>query len=164
MTPSDRQEFATIMYQLFSIYRQEVTKLVLDAWWAALQEYDLKTIARAATLHHKDPKQGRFPPMVADIVRHITETMPAMRRERRDGLARQMQDELNAIHDLLLRAEADNRLGLFSDDEFHKYRRALERQSDAVRAKAEYRGITAPQDKPPKQPAFLPYLPGPDRD
>lgn len=59
------------MRALYSLYRQELSQAVLAIWWAALQGYDLATVADALNRHAVNPDNGRFLPTPADVVRLI---------------------------------------------------------------------------------------------
>jgi hypothetical protein len=80
MHPSDREVFAAAMTRLFAIYNDDMTDNLLEAWWGALDAHPLDAVMQAMSLHATDADRGRFRPVVADIVRHLTVTLPEQHR------------------------------------------------------------------------------------
>lgn len=104
MQPADRATFAIAMTRLFAIYGDELTDALLDAWWGVLGPYELRDVRWAMNAHATDPDKGRFRPTPADIIRHITETLPAVKAERRRqamiaarDMCRPLEDELGLL-------------------------------------------------------------------
>ena len=81
MTTDDRPQFAGAMTRLFAIYGDELTDSLLDAWWGVLAGYDLREVRLAMNCHATDQQWGHRRPAPSDIIRHLTETLPARRRE-----------------------------------------------------------------------------------
>lgn len=98
MYDSDRDEFAEKVKMLFSIYKQPISTLLLDAWWGALGGYPLHEITWAMNLHATDVKRGMYPPTVADIVLHLTETLPKLNRDEVASKRRELLDRLDPLH------------------------------------------------------------------
>jgi hypothetical protein len=102
MNQDDRAAFGEAMTRLFAIYAQPVTPSLLDGWWGTLRAYDLQEVRKAMSVHACDPDGGRFAPKPADIIRHLTITMPAKRREARARQAAELRDRLEPLHDRFL--------------------------------------------------------------
>lgn len=69
--PTDKAEFATIMQATMAVYSKEVSKPVLQLYWATLIEYDMEAVRRAFQAWIKNPDTGQFAPKPADIIRMI---------------------------------------------------------------------------------------------
>lgn len=111
MNQIDRPQFAGAMTRLFAIYGDELTDSLLDAWWGVLAGYDLREVRFAMNAHATDPDKGRFRPTPADIIRHITETLPAHRAKQRADRIRAARERIDPLerelYDLRHRLERD---------------------------------------------------------
>ena len=111
MNPNDRHHFATAMTRLFAVYGDELTDALLDAWFGVLAGYDLREVRVAMSAHVTDPDKGRFRPTPADIIRHITETLPQSRAKLRNAQIREARDRIDPLErelfDLRHRLEFD---------------------------------------------------------
>ena len=112
MTPAERETFATAMARLFDIYGDELTANVLDAWAGVLGQYPLREVRWAMNAHVTDPDKGRFRPTPADIIRHVTETLPAFQAARRRERVAAMRDRLRPMEDKLLLLRKEVELGI----------------------------------------------------
>lgn len=74
MTTDDKRAFADLITQALAFYRQEVSTFTLSVWWQACQPFSLEQVQKAFTAHATDAERGRFPPMPADIVKHLQGT------------------------------------------------------------------------------------------
>lgn len=74
MQLTDRKDFQRLVTDVLAYYRQDVSKFVLDVWWAACERFDLDQVRKAMTAHATDPEAGRFCPKVADVVRNLAGT------------------------------------------------------------------------------------------
>lgn len=74
MIDSDKAAFAALMTDAMVFYRKDLSKFAIGVWWEACKGFSLEQIAKAITAHAMDPEQGRFPPMPADIVKHLAGT------------------------------------------------------------------------------------------
>lgn len=115
MDPVDRPAFATAMTRLFAIYGDELTESLLDAWWGVLAPYELRDVRQAMNAHATDPDKGRFRPTPADMIRHITETLPAKRRQLYVQRIRDARDRCAPLEEKLYRLKADIRNGIETD-------------------------------------------------
>ena len=97
MTADDRAQFALAMTRLFAIYGDELTDALLDAWFGVLAGYDLREVRVAMSAHVTDPDKGRFRPTPADIIRHITETLPQSRAKLRNAQIREARDRIDPL-------------------------------------------------------------------
>ncbi|HZX79896.1 MAG TPA: hypothetical protein VFE72_02945 [Lysobacter sp.] len=116
METSDRTEFAEAMALLFALYDDTPSKLLLEAWWGALAPYPLDLVKMAMHMHATDTQYGHRRPMVADVVRHITETIPQRERDARAALTADLRERTRGLHDLCLKADSDYRSQLISAD------------------------------------------------
>jgi hypothetical protein len=73
MTPSEQTAFEAYITDVLAYYRQDVSDFLLDVWWAGCRQYQLVDVKRAITAHIRDPKDGKFPPKLADVTRQLGE-------------------------------------------------------------------------------------------
>lgn len=111
MNADDRPNFAKAMAHLFSNYGDEVTDNLLDSWWGALAPHALREILWAMNKHVTDPAYGHRRPTISDVVRHITETLPAEKRRRKNEKIRAARDRIAPLEEELYGLEADVRVG-----------------------------------------------------
>lgn len=80
MRQSDMQEFGQLLSEVMAYYGKDVSSFTQDLFWSACSGVDFEQVRRAFEAHAKDPENGRFPPKVADLVRHLkgTQTDRAM--------------------------------------------------------------------------------------
>lgn len=112
MTPVDRKAFALAMSRLFALYHDELTDAVLDAWWGVLAAYPLAEVLEAMTAHAADPKAGMYRPLPAHLIGHLTETLPARRRERARLRAARLAEAIDPHDRAIRQLENDVALGL----------------------------------------------------
>jgi hypothetical protein len=74
MTAKDFASFKQLIGAVMAYYRQDVSDFMLDIWWQACQDSELKQVQVLLSAHIKDPVAGVFPPKVADIVRMLQGT------------------------------------------------------------------------------------------
>lgn len=132
----DRPDFGKAMAHLFANYVVEVTPDMLDSWWGALGQYQLREILFAMNAHVTDPTYGHRIPTISDIVRHVTETLPRRRAERRAKQVREARDRIRPLEDELYRLEADIKLGLVQEWEVEPRINGLRMQIGAMHREA----------------------------
>ena len=74
MNAQDKPAFKDLITQALAFYRQDVSVFSLTVWWQACQPFALEQVSKAFTAHAIDAERGRFPPMPADIVKHLQGT------------------------------------------------------------------------------------------
>ena len=74
MNADDKRAFKELVTQAMAFYRQDVSKFSLGVWWSACEPFALEQVQKAFTAHATDAERGRFPPMPADIVKHLQGT------------------------------------------------------------------------------------------
>lgn len=74
MKSNDMPGFQDLITSALAFYRQDVSEFALSVWWAACEPFSLEQVTKAFTLHATDAERGRFPPMPADIVKHLDGT------------------------------------------------------------------------------------------
>jgi|SRR5690554_128280 len=71
MTEHDRDEFDALWLRSLALHNQVASNEVLDDVFEVLQNFHIDDIKRALLAHKRNPKEGRFMPLPADIVRYI---------------------------------------------------------------------------------------------
>lgn len=74
MHESDRKDFAQLIADVHSFYRQDCSRFVLDVWWAACERFELEQVRQAMTAHCMDAEAGKFCPKPADLVKVLQGT------------------------------------------------------------------------------------------
>ena len=74
MNADDKRAFKELITQAMAFFRQDVSKFSLGVWWQACEPFSLEQVQKAFTAHAIDAERGRFPPMPADIVKHLQGT------------------------------------------------------------------------------------------
>ncbi len=74
MTDDQKLDFARMLNGALAYWRQEVSAFTMEVWWDGCKDFELAQVSKALSAHARDPEQGRFPPMVADIVRQLQGT------------------------------------------------------------------------------------------
>ena len=74
MNTEDKRAFKDLITQAMAFYRQDVSTFSLGVWWSACEPFTLEQVSKAFTAHATDAERGRFPPMPADIVKHLQGT------------------------------------------------------------------------------------------
>ena len=120
MTTDDRSQFALAMTRLFAIYGDELTDALLDAWFGVLAGYDLREVRVAMSAHVTDPNKGRFRPTPADIIRHITETLPGRRREAHFQRVRALRERIEPLDERFRQLKSALDLGIMPDEDKRK--------------------------------------------
>lgn len=110
MNESDRPDFAKAMAHLFSNYGDEVTDNLLNSWWGALRAHPLRELLWAMNRHATDPAYGHRRPTLSDVMRHLTETLPAERRRIKNARMAEARTRIQPLEDELYRIEADLRV------------------------------------------------------
>lgn len=136
MQPDDRHDFAEAMAVFLSIYGMEVTDLLLDAWWGALESYPLQRVIQAMNAHATDPEAGMYRPTIAHVIRHLTDTLPRREREARNRRLAELRARIRPLDDARYRAAHDLRLGLITQAEYQ--RRVEQATRDILAIRAEY--------------------------
>lgn len=147
MTPQEMQVFAKAMARIFSIYGDEVTENMLSVWQRALAEYDLRDITRAMQLHVKDPQRGRFKPVPADIIHHLTDTIPKEKRVERALLAEERHALADPVHREMYMADNDRKLGLLTDEQHAEKMTKLRRRLFEIDSDERFQRLLAPLAK-----------------
>ena len=117
MIEADRRAFAEALNQMFSIYGDEVTNRMRDAWWGVLSPYNMDAVLAAMNLHAGDVERGMFRPTPADVRKHLEITIPEMMRSRRDKIAREARSRIAPQLERIAKLENDVRLGLLTDEQ-----------------------------------------------
>ena len=169
MTTDDRAQFALAMTRLFAIYGDELTDALLDSWWGVLQGYDLREIRLAMNCHATDPQWGHRRPAPSDLIRHLTETLPARRREAHVQRVRALRERIEPLDSKMRSLRTAVALGVINDDErLEKARReyaGLEMQVAALNRELallvdDRPRLTGPSREPVALAAVLPHHPG----
>lgn len=116
MEMHDRKRFAEAMAELFSAYAVPVTDAMMTVWWRALSPYQINEITQAFSLHVRDTNYGYRQPTPADIIKHITITMPATRRDKAVGIVRAAREFAAPHHERLAMLRTERALGLWTDE------------------------------------------------
>jgi len=74
MKHDDKPKFKTLLTDVLSFYKQDVSVFALSVWWQACEGFDFEQVAKAMTAHAMDPDRGQFAPKPADIVRQLAGT------------------------------------------------------------------------------------------
>lgn len=74
MHPHDKKRFAEILFSTMEIYDKQPSKRSVGMYWNILSGFPIEQVEAAFTAHLTDPKDGKFQPKPADIVRHIVGT------------------------------------------------------------------------------------------
>lgn len=74
MTADDKRQLYALLKNVHSFYKADLSTFAAQVWWSALQNYSIEQIQSAFTAHAVDPKEGRFMPKPADIVRVLQGT------------------------------------------------------------------------------------------
>ena len=120
MTTDDRAQFALAMTRLFAVYGDELTDALLESWWGLLQGYDLREIRLAMNCHATDPQWGHRRPAPSDIIRHLTETLPARRREAHVAKVRALREKIEPLDERFRRLKSALDLGILPDESKRK--------------------------------------------
>lgn len=117
MDDSERGDFGKAMARLFAIYNDDLTETMLEAWWGVLKGHPLREVVYGMNTHATDPQWGHRRPAVSDILRHITETLPAQRREIRNKRVREARARIEPLETELYRLEADLRVKVIKTED-----------------------------------------------
>ena len=71
MNISDKRQFEIIWQNAMAMYDKQPSDGALDLAFGALQSLSLEQVRQGLSAHVRDPKDGRFFPKPADIIRHI---------------------------------------------------------------------------------------------
>jgi hypothetical protein len=71
MKNNEMEAFVEILTGALEVYSQKTSKLVIDVWWRALENYDLNVVVKAFGDHIVDTDVGQFAPKPANIIRNI---------------------------------------------------------------------------------------------
>jgi len=72
MENKDEKRFLEIMTALSELYEINLSKVMLEIWFKALQEFPIDSVAKSAFGYMKNPDTGRFKPKPADIIKMIS--------------------------------------------------------------------------------------------
>lgn len=147
MTPKEMEVFAKAMSRVFSVYGDEVTETLLTVWQRALAEYDLRDITRAMQLHVKDPQRGRYKPVPADIIHHLTDTIPKEKRIERALLAEERHALADPVHNAMYMADNDRKLGLLTPEQHAAKMQALRAKLFEIDSDERFQRLLAPLAK-----------------
>lgn len=117
MHQRDRHDFAAAMTRLFAVYGEELTEATLDAWWGVLGGHELREVRWAMNAHVTDPDKGRFRPTPADIIRHVTQTLPAHLAQQRNQRIREARERMAPLEDELYHLRSKLEHGLIPEDD-----------------------------------------------
>ena len=71
MNKDDAAGFKELLTAVFGMYDKSIGSPVLRIYWAALKQYSLADIQRAASMHAQDTQAGMFLPKPANFIKHI---------------------------------------------------------------------------------------------
>lgn len=74
MRTQDKVKFAELLAGVMAVHSKNVTQMLLDIWWNAMQRYDLDQVREAFNQQTMDPDSGQFCPKPADIVKQLQGT------------------------------------------------------------------------------------------
>lgn len=74
MRPSDLPAFGQLLSDVMAYYGKDVSGFTQDLFWTACQAVEFEQVRHAFEAHAKDPENGRFPPKVADLIKHLQGT------------------------------------------------------------------------------------------
>lgn len=148
MDSADRHDFSIAMTRLFAIYGEPLTENLLSAWWGVLAPYPLDDVKLGMNHHAQDPVAGRFRPTPADVIRHLTETIPTARRLVADALRRNYTERLGVLVEAQLRDAADCRLGLITPEVNSERQQRHAAAICALRAEPQYAMVLARYSEP----------------
>jgi hypothetical protein len=113
----DRQTFATVMAQTFSVYGVTVTETMLSAWWATLEPYNMQAVTAAFSHHIGDyVGHGYRAPTPADIRRILEETLPALVRQRSAFILAEAREQTALYRERIATLRSEVTLGLTTED------------------------------------------------
>ena len=84
------------------------------------QGYDLREIRLAMNCHATDPQWGHRRPAPSDIIRHLTETLPARRREAHVAKVRALREKIEPLDERFRRLKSALDLGILPDESKRK--------------------------------------------
>ncbi len=67
MREEEKPELGKAIIAVGLMYEKEMTKMVIDLYWLALNDLELKAVERALQIHMRDTDRGRFMPKPADL-------------------------------------------------------------------------------------------------
>lgn len=111
MNFDDRKAFAAALAQMFCVYAVPVTPLLIDAFWTTLEIYSIQNITAAFTLHVRDPQWGHRAPTPADIIKHLTVTMPDLVRQHCEQILAGARTRLALLHEEAAQLSNDIKIG-----------------------------------------------------
>jgi len=71
MKPADKEQFLTLLADVFAFYKQPFSAFAGNVWWEAMRPYDFAAVSGAFSRHAVNPDSGQFLPKPADVVRMI---------------------------------------------------------------------------------------------
>lgn len=74
MLERDLGAFQSLLTGALAYWRQDVSEFTLQVWWDGCRGFELEQVSKALSGHAADPERGRFPPMLADVVRALQGT------------------------------------------------------------------------------------------
>lgn len=74
MQSSELGQFKTALQKVFALYDKQLSTILLDVWWEALQPYTLQEVTRALTVHVRNPDTGQYLPKPADVIKALRGT------------------------------------------------------------------------------------------
>ena len=74
MQEQDKAAFRDMMMAAGEVYGREITKPLLQMYFAALYQYGIEQVHRAMMAHMQNPDSGQFFPKPADFIRQMSGT------------------------------------------------------------------------------------------
>jgi len=74
MNDQDKRSFHTLLKDVHSFYRQDLTDFAARVWWEAMHAFSFEQVSKGFSAHAADPKAGSFLPKPADLVRILQGT------------------------------------------------------------------------------------------
>lgn len=71
MKPEEAADFSKLWSGAWGFYDKDASSMMITIAFRALQQYELRDISGALSLHLVNPDAGQFPPKPADIVRYL---------------------------------------------------------------------------------------------
>lgn len=71
MIEREREEFGSMMADVYEFYGKEPSLNALEIWWIAMRPFDLQAVRKALGQHAVNPDTGQFLPKPADAVKML---------------------------------------------------------------------------------------------
>lgn len=100
MKDADKEQFANLITDVMSYYKQSVSLFTMGLFWNACQGFEFEQIQAAVEAHCKDPERGHAPLMVSDLVR-ILQGTPTDRSMIAWGAVQGAMEQVGAYQDVI---------------------------------------------------------------